>query len=169
MNGAVVLAGTDTCIGYDELCWLAVGRSWTRDERRLIGAMEQDERNDWVRAHAALAGDVVRVEDRHGTDGIVYAAFWLEHPAWFEKLEMSDPVRLGHVRLAGVPAKAGCWIVTPDGEPPIPRKARAVHPVANLRREAPRCSERTSYGRWIAARDAESLAINLGAYLRPSE
>jgi hypothetical protein len=69
------------CMSFRELFQLAKGRAWTPEEERGFGGLAQDERNQAVRGLAREAGARgmrVEVEDRRGSDGVVYAAFWVD-------------------------------------------------------------------------------------------
>ena len=65
------------CMSLCALFRRANGRSWTAEEERSFQALDQPARNAAVRELALAAGDV-RVEDRRGSDGRVYAAFWID-------------------------------------------------------------------------------------------
>jgi hypothetical protein len=69
----------DVCIGFRELFMLARKRPWTAEEERHFQALGQPARNTAVKQLAAEAGGVV-TEDRLGTDGQLYTAFWVEDP-----------------------------------------------------------------------------------------
>lgn len=62
-------------MGFRELFALAKGRGWTGEEERAFAGLTQEARNLAVRELAREAGGV-QVEDRVGSDGVVYAAFW---------------------------------------------------------------------------------------------
>ena len=64
-------------IGFADLFRLAKKRGWTAEEERAFRAMTQPQRNSEVKELAREAGGI-RTEDRIGTDGLVYTAFWLE-------------------------------------------------------------------------------------------
>jgi len=64
-------------IGFADLFRLAKKRGWTAEEERAFQAMTQPQRNSEVKELAREAGGI-RTEDRIGTDGLVYTAFWLE-------------------------------------------------------------------------------------------
>jgi|GEM_PF-6737475 len=67
------------CLSFRDLFELAKGRPWTPDEERAFAALPQDARNQAVRdlaREAGIRGACVRIEDRLGTDGVVYTAFW---------------------------------------------------------------------------------------------
>lgn len=67
--------GPECKIGFADLFRLAHGRDWTVDEQQEFAALDQLQTNAWVRAMAAEAGGIV-TEDRVGTDGVTYTAFW---------------------------------------------------------------------------------------------
>ena len=69
--------GRDCAIGFADLFRLAKKRRWTADEERAFQGMTQPERNAAVVELAREAGGI-HTEDRIGTDGQVYTAFWLE-------------------------------------------------------------------------------------------
>ena len=71
--------GPDCNIGFADLFRLAKKRGWTAEEELRYQALSQPERNAAVVELAREAGGV-HVEDRIGTDGQVYTAFWLEDP-----------------------------------------------------------------------------------------
>ena len=67
------------CMGFGELFTLAKGRAWTLEEERHFQSVDQDTRNQIVKQLAIEAG-CVRTEDRRGSDGKTYTAFWVEGP-----------------------------------------------------------------------------------------
>ena len=69
--------GSDCSLGIADLFRLAKKREWTPAEERAFQAMNQEARNAAVAALAREAGGI-RTEDRVGTDGVTYTAFWLE-------------------------------------------------------------------------------------------
>jgi hypothetical protein len=71
--------GRECSLGFADLFRLAKKRGWTLDEERTFQALTQPERNAAVLELAREAGGI-RTEDRIGTDGQVYTAFWLEDP-----------------------------------------------------------------------------------------
>ena len=71
--------GHECEMSFSELFRLARKRAWTSDEEDAFQALDQDARNTAVRELAREAG-CVRTEDRRGTDGLLYAAFWREEP-----------------------------------------------------------------------------------------
>ncbi|MGB5674832.1 MAG: hypothetical protein WBO43_09820 [Gemmatimonadota bacterium] len=71
--------GHECEMGFSDLFRLARKRAWTSDEEDTFKALEQDARNEAVRQLAQESG-CVRTENRRGTDGVIYTAFWLEGP-----------------------------------------------------------------------------------------
>ena len=69
--------GSDCSLGFADLFRLAKKRDWTPAEERGFQEMSQQARNAVVLALAREAGGI-RTEDRVGTDGVTYTAFWLE-------------------------------------------------------------------------------------------
>ena len=69
--------GLECRYSFDDLFRLAHGRDWTAAEKRAFLALEQGARNGEVRRLAERAG-CVRTEDRLGSDGMTYTAFWVE-------------------------------------------------------------------------------------------
>ena len=69
--------GRECNYSFAELFRLANQRSWTDDERQRFMALDQHERNAVVKKFASAAG-CVRTEDRLGSDGLIYTAFWVE-------------------------------------------------------------------------------------------
>lgn len=67
----------DCSLGFADLFRLAKKRDWTRAEERVFQALDQEGRNAAVVELAREAGGI-RTEDRVGTDGVIYTAFWLE-------------------------------------------------------------------------------------------
>jgi hypothetical protein len=63
------------CMSFRDLFELAHGRPWTPGEHQQFQAASQDERNRLVKQLAAQAGGI-QVEDRMGSDGRIYTAFW---------------------------------------------------------------------------------------------
>ena len=72
--------GRECQVGFAELFRLARKREWTPEEQQRFEAMDQDKRNEMVRQLSREAG-CIRTEDRRGTDGKTYTAFWIEDPA----------------------------------------------------------------------------------------
>lgn len=50
---------------------------WTPEEEASFKSLSQDQRNEWVSKLAAKAPQFV-TQDKVGTNGIVYRAFWVE-------------------------------------------------------------------------------------------
>jgi hypothetical protein len=71
------MMGRECAIGFADLFRLAKRRDWTAEEERAFQAMAQPERNAAVLELAREAGGI-HTENRLGTDGLVYTAFWLE-------------------------------------------------------------------------------------------
>ncbi len=69
--------GSDCSLGFADLFRLAKKREWTPTEERAFAGMSQEARNAAVVALAREAKGI-RTEDRVGTDGVTYTAFWLE-------------------------------------------------------------------------------------------
>lgn len=69
--------GRECRIGFAELFRLARKREWTPEEERQFQALDQEARNEAVRQLGREAG-CIRTEDRRGTDGKIYTAFWIE-------------------------------------------------------------------------------------------
>jgi hypothetical protein len=62
---------------FDDLFRLAHDRDWTEEEKSAFMALDQGARNCEVMRLADKAG-CIRTEDRLGTDGVMYTAFWVE-------------------------------------------------------------------------------------------
>ena len=71
--------GRECSIGFADLFRRAKKRGWTAEEERAFQALTQPERNTAVQELAREAGGI-HTEDRIGTDGQVYTAFWVEEP-----------------------------------------------------------------------------------------
>lgn len=67
----------DCELGFADLFRMAHGRAWTAQEARMFADMGQQDRNEAVKDWAGRADGIV-TEDRVGTDGITYTAFWLD-------------------------------------------------------------------------------------------
>ena len=52
------------------------GRDWTIEEQAELESLPQPDRNAWVKKLAQAAEGRIATEDRLGTDGQVYTAFW---------------------------------------------------------------------------------------------
>ncbi len=73
------LPGKECAYSFADLFMLARKRTWTEEERAYFAALDQTDRNHVVRQLAAEAGNVV-TEDKIGSDGTVYTAFWVDVP-----------------------------------------------------------------------------------------
>lgn len=69
--------GRECQFSFSQLFRLAHQREWTETERQSFFALDHDSRNLEVKRLAQKAGNV-RTEDRLGTDGLIYTAFWVE-------------------------------------------------------------------------------------------
>jgi hypothetical protein len=72
-----MMGGPECLFSFRDLFVAAEGRAWTTEEEVCFKGLTQDERNEWVSGLAAKAPQFV-TEDKVGTDGIVYRAFWIE-------------------------------------------------------------------------------------------
>lgn len=63
------------CMSFRDLFTLAHDRPWTPAEERAFLGLDQPARNHAVKQWAARAPGI-RTEDRLGTDGLIYTAFW---------------------------------------------------------------------------------------------
>ena len=110
--------GRDCSLGFADLFRLAKKRDWTPAEERAFQEMDQEARNAAVVALAREAGGI-RTEDRVGTDGVIYTAFWLEDgprseamrivsmvPSWTETLLACGCEVVGRTRFCIHPAEA---------------------------------------------------------------
>ena len=70
--------GRECSFGFADLFRLAKKRGWTAEEERAFQALSQPARNAMVLELAHEAGGIL-TEDRIGSDGQVYTAFWPEH------------------------------------------------------------------------------------------
>jgi hypothetical protein len=64
-------------MSFADLHLRAKGRQWREEEVEAFRLMSQAEKNKWVLAMAAEA-DGVKTEQRIGTDGVTYIAFWVD-------------------------------------------------------------------------------------------
>lgn len=64
-------------MSFADLFNMAKKRAWTPDEERDFAALAPQSRNLLVKQLAKEAGRI-HTEDRLGSDGITYTAFWLE-------------------------------------------------------------------------------------------
>lgn len=69
--------GRECQYSFDDLFRLANEREWTAEEKSAFLALDQVARNREVKRLAEQAG-CVRTEDRLGSDGVTYTAFWVE-------------------------------------------------------------------------------------------
>ena len=69
--------GRECQYSFSHLFALAHQREWTESERQHFFALDQDSRNLEVKRLAQKAGNVC-TEDRLGSDGLTYTAFWVE-------------------------------------------------------------------------------------------
>jgi hypothetical protein len=168
--------GRECLVGFADLFAMARKREWTPDERRRFEAMGQDARNEAVRELGREAG-CIRTEERRGTDGQIYTAFWVEGPPWFEELNdrWSTPVSLADIDPATVPERGGCLILTADRSPMlVPRRVQRVVAVADLRawvvcrvRRGTSGNHRPLFARWVATGQYEALGESLERFLEP--
>lgn len=70
-------AMSSCCMSFRDLFQRARGRDWTPEEEEAFQALSQPQRNALVRQLASEAGNI-RTEDRTGSDGRCYTAFWAE-------------------------------------------------------------------------------------------
>ncbi len=71
------MRGPECCFSFADLFVAAEGRIWTTEEERVFKNLTQEERNEWVSMLAARAPEF-RTQDKVGTDGVMYRAFWIE-------------------------------------------------------------------------------------------
>lgn len=71
--------GRECRYSFDDLFRLANDRDWTAAEKSEFLALDHSVRNAVVKRLAQKAGNV-QTEDRLGTDGQVYTAFWVKSP-----------------------------------------------------------------------------------------
>jgi hypothetical protein len=69
--------GKECAYSFADLFRFAKKREWTEEERAHFAALDQPARNEAVKVLAAEAGNEV-TQDKLGTDGVVYTAFWVE-------------------------------------------------------------------------------------------
>ena len=70
------MCGPECAFSFQDLFFAAEGRVWTPDEELTFAHMSQADRNNWVAILAQKAPQFT-TEDKVGTDGIVYRAFWI--------------------------------------------------------------------------------------------
>lgn len=68
--------GLECNTSFADLFRLARRRGWTADEERHFQQLNQPQRNTVVKEMAAEAG-CIDTEDRIGSDGLIYTAFWI--------------------------------------------------------------------------------------------
>jgi hypothetical protein len=64
---------------FADLFHIVRGRPWNDAERAAFEALDRKARNEWVRELAAESNGRIVTEDRRGSDGLIYTAFWLAH------------------------------------------------------------------------------------------
>ncbi len=69
--------GRECQYSYADLFEAVRGRTWNESERLQFESLTQPQRNAWVKDLAGASGGTVGTEDRVGTDGQTYTAFWL--------------------------------------------------------------------------------------------
>ena len=70
------MVGPECCFSFADLFLAAEKRVWTSEEENGFRDLTQDERNDWVSMLAEKAPQF-KTQDKVGTDGVVYRAFWI--------------------------------------------------------------------------------------------
>lgn len=68
--------GPECDLGFADLFRAVHGRTWTAQEKQSFETLSQPARNAWVKRLARSAGGTIATEDRLGSDGKVYTAFW---------------------------------------------------------------------------------------------
>ena len=68
--------GIECRYSFDDLFRFANDREWTVEEKSAFMALGQADRNMEVKRLAKHAG-CIATEDRIGTDGVTYTAFWV--------------------------------------------------------------------------------------------
>ena len=71
------MCGPECLFSFNDLFVASEGRMWTPEEEASFKSLSQDQRNEWVSKLAAKAPQFV-TQDKVGTNGIVYRAFWVE-------------------------------------------------------------------------------------------
>ena len=64
------------CYSFDDLFLAAMARPMTDGERADLRAADQPRKNRLARQWVTLTGGSFECEDRTGTDGVLYTAFW---------------------------------------------------------------------------------------------
>lgn len=72
------LTDRSCCFSFDDLFEAVHGRVMTAVERRGLYALPQPERNDWVKRMVEATAGRFTCDDRRGSDGVMYTAFWAE-------------------------------------------------------------------------------------------
>lgn len=70
------LVDRSCCYSFDDLFVAVNGRVMSEVERRALYDLPQQQRNEWVRQMAARTMGRFACQDRQGTDGVTYTAFW---------------------------------------------------------------------------------------------
>ncbi len=68
--------GRECDFSFADLFRAVHGRAWTAQEKQEFETLSQPARNAWVKRLAQSARRTIATEDRLGTDGKVYTAFW---------------------------------------------------------------------------------------------
>ena len=71
------MRGPECCFSFADLFSAAEGRHWTPTEEKVFQNLNQEERNEWVSRLAEKAPQF-KTQDKVGTDGVTYRAFWIE-------------------------------------------------------------------------------------------
>ncbi len=71
------MRGPECCFSFADLFSAAEGRIWTHEEEKVFQNLTQQERNEWV-SRLAQKAPQFKTQDKIGTDGITYRAFWIE-------------------------------------------------------------------------------------------
>ena len=71
------MLGPECCFRFEDLFFAAEDRRWTLEEEAMFKSLTQDERNAWV-AMLVKKAPQFTTQDRIGTDGLVYRAFWID-------------------------------------------------------------------------------------------
>ncbi len=68
--------GPECDLSFADLFRAVHRRAWTAHEKQTFETLSQPGRNAWVKQLARSTGGTIATEDRLGTDGKVYTAFW---------------------------------------------------------------------------------------------
>jgi len=68
--------GSECAYSFEDLFQNAKGRVMSDEERNSLEAAPQEDRNRRVREWVAETGGEFVCEDRRGSDGRIYTAFW---------------------------------------------------------------------------------------------